>query len=614
MARISDDDLERIRSATDLAELVAERTKVQRRGREIWCCCPLHHEKTPSFKIDTTTQLWHCFGCGEGGDAFGFIMKADDLTFPEAVRKLADRAHIEISESNSSGYDRSVKQRLKDVCKETASFYHMQLMRSASEQASAAREYLSSRSMGADIPKIWNLGFSPGSNKLTTHLRSLGYKDEELIKANVSIIGRDGKIHDRFFNRVMFPIADITGEIIAFGGRVIGTGEPKYLNSQETPIFHKSRVLYGLDKAKSKMASSGVAVVAEGYTDVIAMHKAGITNAVATLGTALTKDHIRQLSRQAGKKIIYLFDGDTAGQRATERALQFIDASLTPEAGKNRTELCALCLPDGLDPKEFLDSHSADELQKMIDEAPALLEFGLNRKISVHDLETVEGRASALSEAISMLAPIKDSILAKEYAVKVASRLHMSESDVLHELAKAIVPVFSASNDQENVSKNKNRNSSRNSSLTVADKNRVLLERELLGRLILNPIIFIQNIDGVSLINWRTKSSRAVAESVLAHLMENLDSTSGELLQAARLADEDSIAYITSVHVDDEDTEKIAFLIREIRIDDIERRIAKLKTELDKNQEGDNDAKFEELVALQKQVSGLRSEQEVRTR
>ena len=171
-----------------------------------------------------------------------------------------------------------------------------------------------------------------------------------MIEANVATRGRDGRLRDRFFNRVMFPISDIQGDCIAFGGRVIGKGEPKYLNSQETPIFHKSQVLYGLDKAKAAMASTGDAVVVEGYTDVIALHEGGIENVVATLGTALTLRHIRILSRHASKRIVYLFDGDAAGQRAADRALQFVDDSMTPEAGKSRIEVCAVTLPDNLDP------------------------------------------------------------------------------------------------------------------------------------------------------------------------------------------------------------------------------------------------------------------------
>ncbi len=437
---ISDEDVQKVRDASDIVAIVGERAPVKQRGRDFWCCCPLHNEKTPSFKIDPALQLWHCFGCDEGGDVFAFVMKADDLTFPEAVRKLADRAHIEIAETGGRGVSSSKKARLKDICAATGDFYHDQLMRSRSDDAAAARSYLSGRGFGTEVAKRWSLGFAPGRGALLRHLSAAGFDPAEMLEANVVSRGQDGRPRDRFFNRVMFPIRDVQGDCIAFGGRVIGKGNPKYLNSQETPIFHKSQVLYGLDKAKAAMASSGIAIVVEGYTDVIALHEAGVENAVATLGTALTMRHIRLLSRHARHRIVYLFDGDEAGQRAADRALQFIDASMTPEAGKNKLELCAVTLPDDLDPAEFVEAHGADELRSLIDGAQPLLAYGIERRLSTHDLSTPEGRIRALTDALSVLAPIKGSLLAKDYAVQIAARVHMREQDVLDQLASLKPP------------------------------------------------------------------------------------------------------------------------------------------------------------------------------
>ena len=227
---------------------------------------------------------------------------------------------------------------------------------------------------------------------------------------------------------------------------MIGKGEPKYLNSQETPLFHKGRMLYALDKAKAAMASTGVAVVSEGYTDVIAMHEAGIRNAVATLGTALTRTHIRVLSRHARNRIVYLFDGDAAGQRAADRALQFIDSSMTPEAGAARIDLFAVTLPDNLDPAEFIDAHGGQELQALIDQAKPLLEYGIDRRLGNWDLSRAEGPLRPPSPMRSAcLAPIKDSLLAKDYARQIASRARADEKDVLEQLAALKPPrVFDA--------------------------------------------------------------------------------------------------------------------------------------------------------------------------
>ena len=404
---ISDEDIAKVREASDIVSVFSERVPLKQRGRDFWCCCPFHNEKTPSCKIDPSTQLWHCFGCGEGGDVFKFIMKADDVSFPDAVRALAQRANIDIVETGRGGVPNSRKARLREVCEETASFYHLQLMRSKSEDAAKARAYLSGRDLGGQVPRTWNLGFAPGHGQLIRHLQSKGFSQQDMIEANVAMAGTGGPVRDRFFNRIMFPICDVQGACIAFGGRVIGKGEPKYLNSQETPIFHKSQVLYGLDKAKDAMVSSGVAIIVEGYTDVIALHENGVKNAVATLGTALTQQHIRLIARYAQKKIVYLFDGDEAGQRAADRALEFIDDTMTPEAGALRTDLMAVTLPDNLDPADFVAQRGADALLAHIENAQPLVKYGLERRIARYDTTTAEGRAQALSEALKVLAPIK---------------------------------------------------------------------------------------------------------------------------------------------------------------------------------------------------------------
>ena len=438
---ISEEDIQKVREASDLVAIIGERTPVKQRGRDFWCCCPLHNEKTPSFKIDPVLQLWHCFGCNEGGDVFGFLMKTEDLSFPEAVRKLAERAHIDIADTGGrGGVPSSKKARLKAVCEATATFYHTQLMRNPDADAAAARSYLAGRGLGGDVPRRWRLGFAPGRGQLVRHLSAQGFSAEEMVEANVAMKDRGGKLRDRFFNRVMFPIGDAQGECIAFGGRVIGKGEPKYLNSQETPVFHKSQVLYGLDHAKAAMAATGVAVVVEGYTDVIALHEAGIGNAVATLGTALTMRHIRLLARHAQHKIVYLFDGDEAGQRAADRALGFIDDSMTPEAGRAKVELAAVTLPDNLDPAEFVGARGADALRELIARAQPLLKYGIERRLAAHDLGSAEGRSRALVDALAVLAPIKDSLLAKDYAVQIASRCRAREEDVLEQLARLEPP------------------------------------------------------------------------------------------------------------------------------------------------------------------------------
>lgn len=626
---ISDEDIRRVREASDIVSIVGERAPVKQRGRDFWCCCPLHNEKSPSFKIDPALQLWHCFGCGEGGDVFAFLMKTEDLTFPEAVRKLAERAHIDIVETGGRGASSSKKARLKEICKITAEFYHTQLMRNPAPDAAAARSYLASRGLGGSVPKLWQLGFSPGKGALVRHLSAARFSAEEMIEANVATRGRDGRLRDRFFNRVMFPISDIQGDCIAFGGRVIGKGEPKYLNSQETPIFHKSQVLYGLDKAKAAMASTGDAVVVEGYTDVIALHEGGIENVVATLGTALTLRHIRILSRHASKRIVYLFDGDAAGQRAADRALQFVDDSMTPEAGKSRIEVCAVTLPDNLDPAEFVAARGADALRGLLDEAVPLLQYGIERRLAAHSLDTAEGRTRALADALSVLAPIKESLLAKDYAVQIAGRVRAREQDVLDQLAKLEAPSQNArtAQDAAPAAPGDNplefdplgfpeaaapRSVDRSAGLPAAERNRLRFELDFLSELARNPLLALVHADALARTRWHDAVHATLADAMLQTLVEDPAASTGKIIaDASRSCPQASSVLTSSTQPSEADPERVvAYLAEELEIGDAEDAIADMKNQLawarDLSPE-DGDLLFNGIVALQKDLAAKRA-------
>lgn len=634
---IDEEDVARVREASDLVAIIGERTPVKQRGRDFWCCCPFHNEKTPSCKIDPALQLWHCFGCGEGGDVFGYVMKLEDLTFPEAVRKLAERAHIDIKETGGHGTSSSKKARLKDICRTTAEFYHTQLMRAKSPGADAARTYLAGRGLGGEVPRRWNLGYAPGSGALVRHLSAQHFAPEEMLEANVATRGRDGRLRDRFYNRVMFPICDVQGDVIAFGGRVIGQGEPKYLNSQETPIFHKSSVLYGLEKAKAAMASTGVAVVVEGYTDVIALHEGGVQNAVATLGTALTMQHIRVLSRHAQKRIVYLFDGDAAGQRAADRALQFIDESMTPEAGKSRIELCAVTLPDNLDPAEFIQAKGADALKSLLDEAQPLLAYGIKRRLEAHDLSSAEGRTRALADALSVLAPIKDSLLAKDYAVQIAGSVRAREQDVLDQLARLTPPraeYGDAGSGAQMGGAQPSRNAEmvrgsagagsfapngsaplagarRRAALPASEINRLRFEREFLSLLAQNPLLALRHADALAGTQWHEKNHEAIAQSILATLIENPEVSAATLIRNASQASRHAASILTSA-VEREGVSPdvvCSYLAEELSIGDAEDTVADMKARLassrDMPQE-EAEFAFNSIVQLQKDIAARR--------
>lgn len=609
--RITDEDIQKVRDASDIVAVFSERVPVKQRGRDFWCCCPFHNEKSPSCKIDPALQLWHCFGCGEGGDVFAFIMKAEDLSFPEAVHRLAERAHIDIVEvGGKPAAPASKKARLKDICKATAEFYHLQLMRLKSPEASAAREYLSGRDLGGKVPNDWNLGFAPGRGVLTRHLSSKGFKADEMVEANVCSRDSQGKLRDRFYNRIMFPINDVAGDCIAFGGRVVGKGEPKYLNSQETPLFHKSQVLYGLDKAKVAMASSGVAIVCEGYTDVIALHEGGVRNAVATLGTALTMRHIRILGRHAQKKIVYLFDGDAAGQKAADRALEFIDSSMTPEAGKTRIELCAVTLPDNLDPAEYMASHSAAELEELIEHAQPLLKYGIDRRLAAHDLSSAEGRSAALASALSVLAPIKDSLLAKDYAIQIAGRTRAREEDALEALSKLAPPArYGEAADEEAAAQAPVPvQASQRRALSKTELNRLRLERELLSVLAKNPLVALAHADVLAQTKWHDPLHSAIASSILDTLMSDPAASAAAIVSNAAAVDGRAGRVLTAGGNSTETAspEEVArFLAEELAIGDAEDAIEELRSQLaDESLKGteEYDFLFQATTALQKEL------------
>lgn len=615
---LSDEDIQRVREASDIVAVIGERVPVKQRGRDFWCCCPIHNEKTPSLKIDPALQLWHCFGCGAGGDIFGYVMKTEDMSFPEAVRRLAERAHVDIAETGGrAGASSSRKARLKDICAETAVFYHLQLMRNPAQPAADARAYLGGRGLGGEVPKRWNLGFAPGNGALVRHLSSKGFKPDEMMEANVATKGRDGRLRDRFYNRVMFPIADVQGDCIAFGGRVIGKGGPKYLNSQETPVFRKSQVLYGLDKAKAAMTATGVAVVVEGYTDVIALHEGGLQNAVATLGTALTMRHIRVLGRHAQKKIVYLFDGDAAGQRAADRALAFIDESMTPEAGKSRIELCAVTLPDNLDPAEFVAARGADALRELVAGAQPLLEYGIERRLSEHDLSKAEGRMRALSEALGVLAPIKDSLLAKDYAVRIAGRVRAREEDVLEQLAR-LSPIRRDSSEVEEDGGSDVRGSSAQQhhsaparAISRAESNRRKFEREFLSVIAQHPLLALQHADALAQVQWHDERHSALAQSLLNTLVEDPAASASTVVANAAAVVPQAAGMLTSSTLLEsfEPGDLSAYLAEELLLGDAEDAIAALRQQLADPRglsSEEYEMLFESVIGMQKDLTHRR--------
>jgi DNA primase len=606
MGRISDDDVRRVRDANDLVGLVGERVVLRQKGRLWWGCCPFHGEKTPSFKIDPATQLWHCFGCGLGGDAYGFVMRSENVDFLDAVRLLAERANIEIQEEGDSA-PKGHRERVIAACEAAADFYHEQLTRTHEAGATRARDYLGKRGFGSDVAKRWRLGYAPGRGALVKHLAEKGFSEDEIVSANLGL--RDGgHIKDRFYERIMFPIGDLRGRCIAFGGRVVGTGEPKYLNTAETPVFSKSRNMFAIDRAKAQIVVTGTAVVVEGYTDVIALHEAGITNAVATLGTALTLEHVKLLGRFA-KRVVYLFDGDAAGMRAADRAVEFVDRSVTLEAGAGRVQLHVAVIPGGLDPADFVAANGADALREVIDGAGELLRFAIDRRLARWDLERPEERFRALADAAEVLAPLKGSITADDYSAYIADQLSlhgvMAGLDAVRAaVANARPRTAVPSVEPEAVAEEQ-------SEVPPASTPELRAERELLGILIRvsglrDRARFLLSND---LLSERTHKVMAevVAEASAEDDAATITAAIEERLHGASSA---LSASIVEDGGDADAEETVRALVRKLKEFQLERRIAAGKARLKQRDSFKNDAEYDDLYkvvsTLQVELSQLK--------
>src|SRR6266540_3159712 len=367
--RIRDESIAEVRAATDIVALVGEYVALRPAGgTRMKGLCPFHQEKTPSFTVDSTRAHYHCFGCSEGGDAIDFLQKQETLSFTEAVERLAQRAGIELRyEGRSAGERGSLgrKSRLVAAHAEAVEFYHRTLLESP--DARPARDYLRSRGFDRSTAERFRLGWAPASSweALVNHLRGKGFRPEELTEAGLARTGSRG-LRDAFHARVLFPIFDVAGDPVAFGGRLLSdaTGQPKYVNTSETPVWFKGRVLYALNWAKAPIVQAGFAVVVEGYTDVIACHRAGVPQAVATCGTALRADHFKLLSRFT-ERVILAFDADTAGSKAAERGIGELVAA--PEASLSAH---VLTMPPGLDPADFVGQRGGDAFRELLAKAP----------------------------------------------------------------------------------------------------------------------------------------------------------------------------------------------------------------------------------------------------
>ena len=440
MARIKDEDIDRLRDTADIVEVVSGYTQLKKSGGQRFTgLCPFHSEKTPSFQVNASTNLFHCFGCGEGGNIYQFVQKVENLPFPEAVEWLARKTGFDLHyEEMRPGEQKAagLRARLIRANEAAAEFFHQALMESP--DALQARRYLESRGFDREVAERWKLGYAPGRDALCKHLLAKGFSETEIIQADLGRKSeKDGSLYDFFRQRIIFPTWSLQGEVVAFGARALGDQQPKYLNTSDTPVFSKSRVMYGLDRAKSSLGRGNAAVVVEGYTDVIALHEAGIAEAIATNGTALGDTHFEQLKKFTGRAVL-MFDADEAGRGAAERG--WGDLKQAPLFHRLGLEVLVAPLPAGRDPADVVKEDGPEGIKKVIDAARPLIEFKLEQTIMKLPLDTPEARSMAVREVTAVLGWHPDPIARHEYAFSAASRIGVDAEVIQRALNEARVP------------------------------------------------------------------------------------------------------------------------------------------------------------------------------
>ena len=414
--------LEELSARSDIAEVVGSYVHLNKRsGANQFGLCPFHSEKTPSFSVNSEKQIYHCFGCGKGGGVINFIMEIENLSFPDAVQFLARRAGMEVPE-DSGDERRGRRQRLLELNRDAARFFHEQLLAPAGQPA---REYIARRGI-AGMVRPFGLGFAPdGWNHLTDAMRAKGYTQPELVEAGLARTGKSGGIYDYFRNRLMFPVIDVRGSVIGFSGRILGDGEPKYLNSPDTPVYSKSRSLFALNLAKK--SKSGYILLAEGNIDVVSLHQAGFDSAVASLGTSLTADQARLMARYTNQVVI-AYDSDSAGQKAAQRAISILQPL--------DIKVKVIQLPGAKDPDEFIQARGSQAFRELIERSGNQVEYRLDQLAAQFDLKADEGRVSFLKEAAKLIASLPGSVEREVYGLRAAEKAGVSQAAFEGEVAR----------------------------------------------------------------------------------------------------------------------------------------------------------------------------------
>jgi len=472
MSRFSPESVDRVRQAADIVEIVSAHTDLRQQGGRWVGLCPFHEERTPSFSVNPAEKLYYCFGCEAGGDVFGFVQEKEGIDFPEAVERLAERYGVELEreqEDPRAEAKRKRTERLRELLERTAAFYASYLWEST--EAGKARDYLQGRGLGEEVLRGFGIGYAPSAwDQVLTRGQRAGFSVDELRATGLVQQGRGGGVYDRFRERITFPVLDGRGRVLGFGARAMRSEQgAKYVNSAEGELYTKSKTLYGIDRARGAIAKAGRAVVVEGYTDVLALHQAGIEEAVGVMGTAITEDQVGMLSQQT-KEVVLAMDADRAGQEAMLRAQR--------KAKGRDVRLRVAAMPEGEDPAELAaEEGGAERFRGLVDAALELPEFQVGLVLDGADVSSPAERDRALAEVAPVLAEMGESASREELVRSVAGRLDMDPAMVIGRVASARTRA------DANDAPNAERDASGDATLTSRERR----ERALLAMCIADP-------------------------------------------------------------------------------------------------------------------------------
>lgn len=594
MGRIPQNIIEKIVERSDIVDIVSEFVPLRKSGRNYMGVCPFHNDKGPSLSVSQDKQLFHCFGCGASGNVIGFIMRIKNIEYLDAIAYLADRANVSIEFSDNDRKTDEENKMRDEIFKaniEAARLYFNNLKKNK-----RAYEYLKKRNVDDTIILKFGIGYSIESyNFIYNNLKNKGFNDEILLKAGLIIKGQKG-YYDRFRNRIMFPVIDIKGRIIGFGGRVLDDSKPKYLNSPETPVFKKGTNLYGLNIAAKQTSIENIIIV-EGYMDCISLHQYGINNAVASLGTSLTAEQAKLLKRYS-KDIFICYDADTAGQAATLRGLQILES-----AG---CDVKIIEIPKGKDPDEFVKNYGAEEFKNLMKNALPVLEYRIQKAKNGKDLKDIKQKSLFINEVANILSEVDNAIDVQLFAAKVFDETGIAVESILEQIKKL---KNKKSNNENN--KNNRRDNIVNGNIYNAEPAYKKAEKLILNLCLKDSELFRFISKRIKPDEFITDEYKISAEYIFEKCSKEEKIDANELL--LKFENNDDISNISSIFIEyefNEDLFKLSEdLIKTIRRYKIESMINDLNADIKKYEEANDIEKsaalFQELIKLRKQLNLL---------